>query len=556
MKIAAIDIGSNSIHLAVVLADPGQHLQIIDREKDMARLASKTLRTHRLSGDTIAKAVATLRRFKQLAEANGADLIITTATSAVREADNAREFIEAVRNQVGLEVQVLPGVEEARLIALAVSEVTEFNGRRALIIDIGGGSTEFIITKGGEPELLLSARLGAVRLTEQFITTDPVSGKEYLQLRSHIRAEVARIVWEIKKFGYDFVIGTSGTILNLINSITQAQAGEEGDNATFSSFNQTARTKQLKKLNHRLLGMDMRERSLVRGLDKERADIIVAGGLLLESILVELQAELITTCDWSLREGVILDYLRRRAITDGSVSGRESVAHQRQTEKDDIYSSIGKTPDDVRTGSVLSVAKRYNYDAAHSHHVARIAAQIFDETTGLHQLGVEERRLLEYAALLHDIGYYIAHEDNHRHGLYLIKNSEMPGFNSIELAILGNMVRYIKGKVPKKDAGVRTQRRHEEFFALDLSHRITVQRLTAILRIADALDRSRRQMVRQIHCEIAGTGVTFHVECKRECDLDLWEAGRKADLFRDVFRLSFKFKQKLIAPVGRSGDEL
>ena len=175
MKIAAIDIGSNSIHLAVVRAEPGQHLQIIDREKDMARLASKTLRTHRISEETIDRAVITLRRFKQLAEGNGVDLIIATATSAVRESDNAREFVEAVREQVGLEVQVLPGVEEARLIALAVSEVTEFNDRRALIIDIGGGSTEFIITRGGAPELLLSAKLGAVRLTEQFITTDPVS---------------------------------------------------------------------------------------------------------------------------------------------------------------------------------------------------------------------------------------------------------------------------------------------------------------------------------------------------------------------------------------------
>src|SRR6266705_2573501 len=151
MKLAAIDIGSNSIHLVIVRAVKGQHPEIIDR------------------------AVTTLRRFKKMAEHNGADPIITTATSAVRESRNSDQFIEQVRKEVGLDVQVLPGVEEARLIAMAVSEVTDFNNRRALIIDIGGGSTEFIITGGGEPDVMLSLRLGAVRLTEKFITTDPVS---------------------------------------------------------------------------------------------------------------------------------------------------------------------------------------------------------------------------------------------------------------------------------------------------------------------------------------------------------------------------------------------
>lgn len=530
MKIAAIDIGSNSIHLAVVLAEPGQHLQIIDREKDMARLASKTLRTRRISEETIDRAVTTLRRFKQLAEGNGVDLIIATATSAVRESDNAREFVEAVRERVGLEVQVLPGVEEARLIALAVSEVTEFNNRRALIIDIGGGSTEFIVTRGDEPELLLSAKMGAVRLTEQFITTDPVSDVEYRQLRAYIRAELARIVWEIKKAGYDFVIGTSGTILNLINAVTEAKADKEGaDKSAFSPFSQTISTEKLQRLNRKLLRMNMREREAVSGLDKQRADIIVAGGLLLETILVELSAEHITSCDWSLREGVILNYLRRREMDEAS-----------------IYPYVGKSERDVRTGSILSVAKRYNYDESHSHHVARLATQIFDETSDLHKLGDEERRFLEYAALLHDIGYYISHENNHRHGLYLIQNSEMPGFNSVEIALIGNLVRYIRGKMPKRDAEDHPRRKHKDFFDLERSRRLTVRKLTGILRIADALDRSRRQTVRQIRCNVVNTDATFYVESNDECDLELWMADMRADLFRDIFRVSVRFEHKLL----------
>src|SRR5688572_3900519 len=161
MKIAAIDIGSNSIHMVIVRATEGQNMEIIDREKEVVRLGAG-VHDHRLAKEATERTILTLRRFKQMAQANRADLIITTATAAVREANNADKFIERVRKEVGLTVQLLPGVEEARLIALAVSEVTDFYNRRALIIDVGGGSTEFIITTGGEPQLLLSVKLGAV----------------------------------------------------------------------------------------------------------------------------------------------------------------------------------------------------------------------------------------------------------------------------------------------------------------------------------------------------------------------------------------------------------
>jgi exopolyphosphatase / guanosine-5'-triphosphate,3'-diphosphate pyrophosphatase len=549
MKIAAIDIGSNSIHLAVVRAEPGQHLQIIDREKVMARLASKTLRTHSLSEETMGRAVTTLQRFKQLADANGVEVILTTATSAVRESDNAREFVETVREQVGLDVQILPGVEEARLIGLAVSEVTEFNGRRALIIDIGGGSTEFIITRGGEPDLLLSAQLGAVRLTEQIITTDPLSDREYRQLEAHIRSGLARILWEIKQCGFDFVIGTSGTILNFVDAAVQAKAAKEGvTNPAFSPFSQKAFANQLKKLNKKLRRLDLRERAQVPGLDPERADIIVAGGLLLGSILNELGADQLTTCDWSLREGVILNHLRRQEAGEGRRPESEPKnLPQGDRDRVELYSATDHGQLDVWTKSVLSVAKRYNYDATHSQHVARIAAQIFDETSSLHGLGVKERRLLEYAGLLHDIGYYIAHEDHQRHGLYLIKNSEMPGFNRFEIAQIANLVRYIKGKMPRKDQEPIPGSKHEDFFALERAHRLTVKKLTGILRIADALDRTRRQTVRQIRCETRQAGVTFSVECEGDGDLELWMADRDAELFRDVFQVAVRFKHKVSA---------
>jgi exopolyphosphatase/guanosine-5'-triphosphate,3'-diphosphate pyrophosphatase len=536
MKIAAIDIGSNSIHLVIMRATPGQHLEIIDREKDMARLGAGTLREHRLSKETTERAIRALRRFKQVSDSIGADVILTTATAAVREADNADEFIETVRKEVGIDIQLLPGVEEARLIALAVSEATDFNDQRGLIIDIGGGSTEFIITRGGEPDLLSSLRLGSVRLTEKFITTDPISDRERERLVSAIRAEFLRPASEMKATGFDFVIGTSGTILNLVQMAVES--GRSVEAIDFEPFSRTASLDQLRKLNRKLARLAEKERARVQGIDKGRADIIVGGGLLLETVLAELGAKAITTCDWSLREGVVLDYLRKRAAEQGTAAMVST-----EPASDIIANDEKLIAADVRTRSVLSVARRYNYDRAHSHHVARLATVIFDGTRALHNLGDEERRLLQYAALLHDTGHYIAHNNHHRHSLYLIKHSEMPGFTGSEIAMLAVAVRYHRGSVPKKTVDRRARREHEDFLALDSGQRETVLKLAAILQIADALDRSYQQYVLDARCEVKGREVLISITGEGDCELELWSADRKARLFRDVFGVEVRFER-------------
>jgi exopolyphosphatase/guanosine-5'-triphosphate,3'-diphosphate pyrophosphatase len=282
MKLAAIDIGSNSIHLVIVRAVKGQHPEIIDREKEMVRLGAGTLREHRLSKKTIERAVTTLRRFKKMAEHNGADPIIATATSAVRESRNSDQFIEQVRKEVGLEVQVLPGVEEARLIAMAVSEVTDFNYRRALIIDIGGGSTEFIITSGDEPELMLSLRLGAVRLTEKFISTDPISIEQRNRLVANIRSDFTRAAAEIKNVGYDFVIGSSGTVLNMVNAAVQSDEPYGSEDLPTSSRSRN-RSRSIRSSGESQVGAHDSAGTPARSGIEGRADIIVAGGLLLHA---------------------------------------------------------------------------------------------------------------------------------------------------------------------------------------------------------------------------------------------------------------------------------
>ncbi len=540
MKIAAIDIGSNSTHMVIVRAVAGQHLEIIDREKEVTRLGAG-LHDHRLAKEAADRTVTTLRRFKQIAEANRVELIMTTATAAVREAQNGDKFIERVRKEVGLEVQLLPGVEEARLVAMAVSEVTEFTNRRALIIDIGGGSTEFIITSGGEPDLLMSVKLGAVRLTEKFITKDPPSKTEREQLISYIRATMSRAVVEIKQKGFDFVIGTSGTVLNLTDAIVQSEAAEAGDESEFEAFSQAITLEQIAKINDRLAKLDIHDRRFVPGLEEKRADIIIAGGLLLETILAELGVREITQCEWSLREGTVLNFLRKKdeAQSDARLSSGLFI-------KTAPHSTALKL--DVRTRSILSVARHFEYDAPHSHHIAELASLIFEGTRNLHGLGDAELKLLQYAALLHDIGYRIAHNDHHRHGLYLIKNSEMPGFTANEIAMIATVVRYHRGVMPKKSKNKREKREHEDYYALKRQQRATVLKLAAILQIADGLDRSYNQKVKTLRCEVGKDKLRIICQSDEDCDLEIWAAERKAKWFKDLFRAAVKIQVDKATP--------
>jgi exopolyphosphatase/guanosine-5'-triphosphate,3'-diphosphate pyrophosphatase len=545
MKLAAIDIGSNSIHLVIVKAVKGQHPEIIDRQKEMVRLGAGTLREHRLSKKTIERAITTLRRFKKMAEHNGADPIIATATSAVRESRNSDQFIEQVRKEVGLEVQVLPGVEEARLIALAVSEVTDFNQRRALIIDIGGGSTEFIITGGGEPELMLSLRLGAVRLTEKFISTDPVSVEERNRLVANIRSDFTRAAAEIKNTGFDFVIGSSGTVLNMVNAAVQAdEAYGIEDVSDYEAFSETVTLDQIEWLNRKLARMNLRERRRVPGIEKGRADIIVAGGLLLQCLLSELGASEITSCDWSLREGAILNYLRRRH--KAHLAPKIHRAPALVSSEASLLSPLTDDSSlDVRARSVLSVARRYGYDTAHSHHVVRLATRIFDDTKELHQLSGQDKKLLQYASILHDIGYHIAPNNHHRHGLYLIKNSEMPGFTGEEIAMMATMVRYHRGSMPRKSSDARSRHEHEEYYSLDRRQRVNMLRLASILQIADGLDRSHQQLISDVRCDLVDGVVTFFATGTGECELEMWSAERKATWFSDIFKVDVVFDLSL-----------
>jgi len=304
MRLAIIDIGSNSVHLLVVEVDSDGHFKVLGKEREMVRLGSG-LKTHHLSEETIKRTIATLLRYRDFAKAQDASHVIATATSAVRESNNRDEFLERVKQATGIRVEILSASEEARLIALAVNHVFQLRNEVTLIVDIGGGSTEFAITRQGEPLLLRSNKLGAVRLTDKFITSDPPRKSEIHELSKHIQDNLIHTAREVRDIGFQRAVGTSGTTVALTAMATRQYQGADTGRLTLRA---------LKKLNEDLISANLRQRRLMLTDNPQRADIIIAGGLLLEEIMSSCRMEEIESCDWALREGVLLNFLQTHSL--------------------------------------------------------------------------------------------------------------------------------------------------------------------------------------------------------------------------------------------------
>jgi len=399
-----------------------------------------------------------------------------------------------------------------------------------------------------------------VRLTEKFITTDPISAEQRDRLIANIRTDFTRAADEIRAAGYDFVIGTSGTVLNMVAAASTTGRKPPDENLLdVESFSETVTLEQIKRLNRRLGKMKLRQRKRVAGIEKPRADIIIAGGLLLENILSDLEAEEITSCDWSLREGVILDYLKRkRELRFGSEIPRGPALVVAGAEDKLLYPVTDDSGLDVRARSVLSVARRYGYDVEHSHHVARLATQIFEDTKELHDLTEPDRKLLQHASILHDIGYHIAHNNHHRHGLYLIKNSEMPGFTGDEIAMMAAVVRYHRGSLPTKATDKRSRREHEDYYSFDRRQREKLLQLAAILQIADGLDRTHSQTVTAVKLRAIKNRLRLSIEAPTSPQVECADAQRKSDLFEKAFDTKLELvwrpvrSRRKVVPAARS----
>jgi exopolyphosphatase/guanosine-5'-triphosphate,3'-diphosphate pyrophosphatase len=490
MRIAAIDIGTNSVHMIVVQVRPDLSFEVIDREKDMVRLGAGGLDGRSLTPTAMAAALQTLSKFKRIAESHKVDEILASATSATREADNGGDFIAEVDRQTGIRIRVISGTEEARLIHLAAGYGVDIGGSTAVVVDIGGGSVEVTLGTAAQMALGRSFKTGVIRLTERFVSSDPLSGTDERRLVKHLNKEMGTYLDQIAKRGFDRVIGTSGTILSL--GAMASSEGRGGDDLR----NLRVSAKSLHRLRKRITESNLQERLRIPAMDPRRADLSVAGSVLFDTIVRRLGANEFTLCDLALREGLVLEYIRRNS------------ARIRKVER---YP-------DVRRRSVIELGERCGYWPEHAQQVARLALSMFDQTRSVHGLSDREREWLEYGALLHDIGVHISYERHHRHSYYLIKNGDLRGFDPNETEVIALVARYHRQTPPKKS--------HEGYGDLPGSLRRTVRALSAMVRLAEGLDRSHAQALAGIDLYPRGVDYLARLRTSGDAELELWAAHR------------------------------
>ncbi|MCV3214699.1 Ppx/GppA family phosphatase [Plectonema radiosum NIES-515] len=513
--IAAIDLGTNSLHMVIVRIEPTlPAFSIIAREKETVRLGDRNLKTGELKPEIIEKAIAALGRFQEVAKSLNAETIIAVATSAVREAPNGKDFLQRVESELSLSVDLISGQEEARRIYLGVLSGMEFNNQPHIIIDIGGGSTEIILGDSHEARVLTSTKVGAVRLTSELITTDPISNTEFQYLEAYARGTLERSVEEVQaniQMGETpRLVGTAGTIETL--GLIHARENLGSVPATLNRYEFSL--KDLRELVDRLGKLNYSERAEIPGMPEKRSEVILAGAVILQEAMILLGAESVTVCERSLREGVIVDWMLTHGLIEDKLRYQGS----------------------VRERSVLKQAKKYNIKLEHSDRVAKFALSLFNQTQGkLHNWGAEERELLWAAAILHNCGHYVNHGAHHKHSYYLIRNGELLGYTETEIEIIANLARYHRKSPPKK--------KHENYAnLLHKDDRQIVSKLSAFVRLAVALDRRQIGAIARVQCEYNPDSQELHLHIfpshtDEDCALELWSVDLKKDVFEAEFGL-------------------
>ena len=492
MRLAAIDIGTNSVHMIVVRVRPDFSFEVVDREKEMVRLGAGGLGGRKLTRAAMSAALQALGKFERLAKSHQVDQILAAATSATRESENGGDLLAAIEHQTGIRPRIITGTEEARLIHLAAVYGVD-TPKPAVVIDIGGGSVEVTLGAGDEVRFARSFKLGVIRLSERFITSDPLSGRDERKMLAHIAEQTDQYLRHIVNAGYDRVIGTSGTIVSLGSVAAALDTGV----APSEVRNLRVPAKAIRKVRKLVCSLPLEKRLAIPALDPRRADLVVAGAVLLDALLKKLEAKDLTLCDLALREGLVLDFIQRNR------------KHIRQ---------VDEIPD-VRRRSALELAERCGWEQAHSEQVARLALGMFDGLRAVHGLGDREREWLEYASLLHDVGNHISYERHHRHSYYLIKNGDLRGFEPSEIETIALVARYHRRAEPSRG--------HEGYQDLSGSQRHAVRVLGAILRLAESLDRSRHGMIRGLTVNTRADTISLELEGRGDAELEVWAAARQ-----------------------------
>ncbi len=474
-RVAAIDIGTNSIHLLIAAVDAALgSFNVLVTEKSTTRLGERDPERGDLSAAAIERALETLCHCRELAMSHGVEQIVTAATSAVREAPNGRDFLALVQEQLGLDVDLVSGPEEARLIYLGVLSGMSFGQQPHLIIDIGGGSTELILADGQDERVLTSTRIGAVRLQREFCQQDPLPADRRSFLIAYIQGAmdpaVAQAKAALRPGERPQLVATSGTAM----ALAALAAAEEARPPRKLQGYRLSR-ERIDQLVSRLLTLSPEQRKALPALNERRAEIIVPGALILQTTMAMLQVQDLVVCDRALREGLIVDWMLRNHLLDDRLAFQST----------------------IRERTVLHLARGFGVDLDRAERVARHALSLYDQTRGvLHDDNGDGRALLWAAAMLHTCGKHINIGAYHKHSWYLIRHGELLGYTEHEHLMVAAIARYHRRSLPKK--------RHESWQLIDgRAARQTVAAMALLLRLAAALDRRPQAVIQALQVRAA-----------------------------------------------------
>lgn len=497
-RYAAIDIGSNSVRMLAADVLPGGRTEVLAAARDVTRLGESVFRDGSISRDAIDLVCGVLARMAQTYKKLDVVGVRAVATAAVRDASNQEEFLRRAADAIGAPVEVISGQEEARLIHLGVESRWPHPGKRTLIVDVGGGSAEFILSENGRLREAFSKPLGAVRLTEAFLKNDPPTPLQLLQLHEFIEERLSPVIHRIGAHPCDRAIATSATAAALVCAVNRLPRArrEEADR-------RRATLPQVRRLFKHLSSLPLADRAKVTGIGPRRAEIIVPGVAVLLEFLERFQLPALYYSTAGVRDGLIADLAARRVGADQVALSRE----QRRV--------------------VEAMAHKFAVPMKHARHVAHFGQVLFDSLKPLHRLPPAWGKLLEAAAFLYHTGHYISDTAHHKHSQYLVEHSDLPGFTGRERRLTALLCRFHRKSMPSA--------RHADFQALPPDDRRALLALIVLLRLANALDLSKEQRVDSIHCELKPSAVVVTVAASHPVDLEIWAAERVAEPFLQVF---------------------
>jgi exopolyphosphatase / guanosine-5'-triphosphate,3'-diphosphate pyrophosphatase len=508
--LGVIDLGTNTFHLLIVEIFEEDESQVKEKFKEVVKLGEGGINAGVIAPAAFERGIAALVRFRRIMDSRGVTKALACGTSALRGASNSKAFVEKASEQAGIDIRIINGNEEALLIYKGVRRGVQIPyDEEVLLVDIGGGSVEFIVADHAQAKLLRSLKLGAARLLETVRPDDPITPAQIEATRQLISLQLDPLIDEIKDFDIPRVIGSSGSFETLAALVAyDNQQGHVADNVNGYRFDY----KRFKKVMRKLLSSTRAERLAMSGMDPARVDMILMSVILVDYVLDRVGIEQVMVSSYALKEGILQDYL--------------------ETGRDRQHDATERS---LREQAVRVMLRRYEAEISHADQTAKLCLDLFDSLHERHGYGEEERELLYYSSLLHDIGHFVNRSGHHKHGQYLVLNSGLRGFSTNELLLISNVVRYHRKSPPTRE--------HFHYNLLYKEHKDMVRKLAGILRIGDNLDRGHRHLVQGLRARTEGTRLVIEVEAHQTVDLEIESARLNTGLFEEAFGVEVDLRQ-------------